>query len=272
MIDLEKVEKVRKTVRSLDDIQPGDVINGIFHEVGDQVWIKLPTILGVDISVTKLTVFMWIATALIIAGAVFVRRNLELVPRGKFANAVEALVEFIKNDIVMPNLKEDWKGYMPIFCTFFFFILVNNSIGLIPYLSNPTGNVNVTGTLAGLTFLTIILGSINKNGLRGFLRGFVPEGIPVWIAPIIVIAEIVGLFTKSLALCIRLFANMVAGHIVILTFIGLIYIMKSWFLVPVPIISNLGLNLLEILIILIQTYVFTYLSAIFVGMLIHAHH
>ena len=260
-----------KQVQSLDEIDPAHVVGDIFHEVSDQVWIPIE-LYGLDLSITKLTVFMWIAVAILFGIAFIVRNNLELVPKGRLAQALEAIVQFIRDDIVKPNLHDDWKRFMPLFITFFFFVLINNAIGMIPYFANPTGNLSVTGMLAGMTFLTIVLGSIQKNGVGGFLKSFVPPGVPVFILPILVLAEVIGLFTKSFALCIRLFANMVAGHIVILTLFGLIYILKSWLLAPFSIATNLAMNLLEVLIILIQTYVFTYLSAIFVGMSLNPEH
>ncbi len=185
---------------------------------------------------------------------------------------MEAIVQFIRDDIVKPNLHEDWKGFMPLFTTFFFFILINNAIGMIPYLANPTGSLSVTGMLASMTFITIIFGGVKKNGVGGFFKSFVPSDVPAFILPIIVLAEVIGLFTKWFALSIRLFANMIAGHIVILTLFGLIYILQSWIIAPFTILTNLAMSILEILIVFIQTYVFTYLSAIFVGMSVHPEH
>ena len=260
-----------KTVRSLEEIDPIHVVGDIFHEVSDQVWIEL-NLFGFDLSITKLTIFMWIASAILLGVAFSVRNNLGLVPKGRLAQGLEAIVQFRRDDIVRPNLHDDWKGFMPLFTTFFFFILINNAIGMIPYLANPTGSLSVTGMLAGTTFITIILGGVKKNGVGGFFKSFVPSDVPALILPIIVLAEVIGLFTKSFALSIRLFANMIAGHIVILTLFGLIYILQSWIIAPFTILTNLAMSILEILIVLIQTYVFTYLSAIFVGMSMHPQH
>ncbi len=260
-----------KKAHSLDDIDPIHVVGDIFHEVSDQVWIPFE-LFGFDLSITKLTIFMWIASSILLGVAFSVRKNLSLAPTGRLANAVEALVMFVRDDIVKPNLHDDWKRFMPLFATFFFFVLINNSIGMIPYFANPTGNISVTIMLATMTFLTIIFASVKKNGIGGFLKSFVPPDVPTFILPIIVLAEVLGLFTKSFALCIRLFANMIAGHIVILTLFGLIYILHSWILVPFTIVTNIGISILEILIVLIQTYVFTYLSAIFVGMSLNPEH
>ena len=260
-----------KKIQSLKDIEPIHVVGEIFHEVSDQVWIEL-NLFGFDLSITKLTIFMWIASSILIGITFSVRNNLKLVPEGRLAQALEAMVQFIRDDIVKPNLREDWKGFMPLFCTFFFFILMNNAIGMIPFLANPTGSLSVTGMLASITFLTIIFGGIRKNGFGGFLKSFVPPDVPAFILPIIILAEVLGLFTKSFALAIRLFANMIAGHIVILTLFGMIYILQSWILAPFTIVTNLAMSVLEVLIVLIQTYVFTYLSAIFVGMSLHPEH
>ena len=109
-----------KEIHGLDDIEAIHVVGDIFHEVSDQVWIPIK-LFGLDLSITKLTIFMWIASAILIGVAFAVRKNLALVPAGRLANAVEAIVMFVRDDIVKPNLHDDWKGFMPLFATFFFF-------------------------------------------------------------------------------------------------------------------------------------------------------
>ncbi|MCH8272849.1 MAG: hypothetical protein IIB41_06300, partial [Candidatus Marinimicrobia bacterium] len=103
-----------KKIQSLKDIEPIHVVGEIFHEVSDQVWIEL-NLFGFDLSITKLTIFMWIASSILIGITFSVRNNLKLVPEGRLAQALEAMVQFIRDDIVKPNLREDWKGFMPLF-------------------------------------------------------------------------------------------------------------------------------------------------------------
>ncbi|MDH7603871.1 MAG: F0F1 ATP synthase subunit A, partial [Melioribacter sp.] len=113
---------------------------------------------------------------------------------------------------------------------------------------------------------------IMKNGFFGYFKGLVPHGIPFWLVPIMFVVELLGLFTKPFALAIRLFANMTAGHIVILALLGLIFILKTYFVVPVSISFALFIYLLEILVALIQAYIFTMLSSLFIGMAYHQEH
>jgi F-type H+-transporting ATPase subunit a len=156
--------------------------------------------------------------------------------------------------------------------TVFFFILTCNFIGLIPFGATATGNIAVTATLATISFFVIQLGGIMKNGLFGYFKGLLPHGLPTWLIPIMFIVELLGLFTKPFALAIRLFANMTAGHIVILALLGLIFILRTYVVVPVSISFALFIYLLEILVALIQAYIFTMLSSLFIGMAYHQEH
>jgi F-type H+-transporting ATPase subunit a len=194
-----------------------------------------------------------------------------LVPKG-IGNLVETLVVYVRDDIVMPTIGKDGIKILPFFLTIFFFVLFINMLGLVPYSATATGNISVTAALALITFAMILIQGIKKNGFFGYFKGLIPHGIPVALLPIMVVVEFLGLFTKPFALCIRLFANMTAGHVIIISLIGLIFIFKSILAAPISVAFSLFIYLLEILVSLIQTYIFTMLSALFIGMAIHQDH
>jgi len=194
-----------------------------------------------------------------------------LVPKG-LTNFMEILILFVRDDIVKPTIGKGYEKFLPYLLTVFFFILTCNFLGLIPGGSTATSNISVTATLAAISFIVIQAGGIIKNGFLGYFKGLMPHGIPSWLLPIMFVVEILGLFTKPFALAIRLFANMSAGHIVILALLGLIFILKTFFVVPVSIAFALFIYLLEILVALIQAYIFTMLSSLFIGMAVHQDH
>ncbi|MEI7812336.1 MAG: F0F1 ATP synthase subunit A [Ignavibacteria bacterium] len=237
--------------------------------------IPLPEIhiFGMDISITRHVVFMWLAVLLLILIFSYVSKSYKKskTPKG-FANLMELLVVFVRDDIAKPAIGKGFEKFLPYLLTVFFFILASNFIGLFPYSATATSNISVTATLAVISFIVIQAGGMMKNGVFGYFRGLIPHGVPVWLLPVMFIVEILGLFTKPFALAIRLFANMTAGHIVILALIGLIFILKTVFVAPVSIAFALFIYLLEILVALIQAYIFTMLSSLFIGMAVHQDH
>ncbi|MFQ6114144.1 MAG: F0F1 ATP synthase subunit A [bacterium] len=148
------------------------------------------------------------------------------------------------------------------------FILVNNLLGLVPPNFKATANISVTSGLALITFFVVIGTGIKQHGLRGYAAQYFPKGVPWFVLAVLVPAEILGLLTKHLALAIRLFANMFAGDVVLFAMIGFIFIFKSLAVAPLSVGGALAVNLLEILIDVIQAYIFTLLSAVFIGMAI----
>jgi len=232
------------------------------------------TILGlkIDLSITYHVVMLWIAALLLLLlfGILFRKRS--LVPKG-FAALLEMLVIFVRNDIAIANLGEKYgKKFAPLIVTFFFFILTCNLMGMIPLFSTPTGNINVTAALAIITFVTGQVYGIRMNGLAKHVKSLVPSGLPVYMLPLMYVIEIMGLIAKHFALIVRLFANMIAGHIVFFAFLGLIFIFKSILITPLSVGFALFVDLLEILVAFIQTYVFTVLSSLFIGMSVHPEH
>ncbi|MDA0577635.1 MAG: F0F1 ATP synthase subunit A [Verrucomicrobia bacterium] len=205
---------------------------------------------------------------LIVFGTLY--RKQDAVPRG-LTNLLEVFVVFIRDTIAVPSLGEkDGHKMTPLFCSFFFFIMTLNLMGLIPLFSTATANVNVTAGLATITLGFMIFGTIFRNGMLGFVKCFVPHGIPVPVLFLLVPIEFVGMFIKAFALTIRLFANMLAGHIVIFSLLGLI-VTFGWLALP-SLGLAVGIYLLEVFIALLQAFIFTLLSAMFIGQMYHPAH
>lgn len=237
--------------------------------------IHLPQLhlFGLDLSPTKHTVFMWIAFILLIIIFNLVAKSYKksFLPKG-LTNFMEVLVVFVRDEIAKPTIGKGYERFLPYLLTVFFFILICNFLGLIPYGATATSNISVTATLAIISFIVIQAGGIIKNGPFGYFKGLIPGGVPGWLLPIMFVVELLGLFTKPFALAIRLFANMTAGHIVIMALLGLIFILHTYVVAPVSVAFALFIYLLEILVALIQAYIFTMLSSLFIGMAVHQDH
>ena len=221
-----------------------------------------------DLSITKHTVMMWLAAVLLI-GSLFIwsnRDKTKLVPRGTAANLFEMLVLFVRDELAIKNIgKEEGPRYTPYLLTAFFFILFMNLLGLFPWMATATGNIAVTLALALCTFVITQVAGIRAAGFGGYLA-HLTGGVAPWLWPIMVPVEILGLFTKPFALTIRLFANMLAGHIVIFFLLGLIFMMNSAAVGLVAVPFAMGIYFLELFVAFVQAYVFTMLSALFIGM------
>ncbi len=227
---------------------------------------------GVDIAITRHVVMMWVAAAFLLWVFTSTTRRRGLVPSG-LANLLESVVVFIRDEIAVPNIGAREAGrFLPFLFTVFFFILTCNLLGLVPYGATATGNVSVTAGLAVCAFLVIQLGGILHNGFLGYFKGLVPHGLPLPITLLMIPIELIGLIAKPFALCIRLFANMTAGHVIILALLGLIFMFKSYAVAPVSVAFALAIYLLEIFVALVQAYIFTMLSAVFIGMAVHQDH
>lgn len=236
--------------------------------------IHLPhlEVFGIDISITRHVFFMWLAALILIISLAVSTRRRGVVPSG-FANAMEALIVFIRDEVAKPNIGEkDHRRYMPYLLTVFFFILTCNFLGLVPWGATATANVSVTAGLALCTFLMTQIAGMIHNGVFGYWKNLVPHGLPFPITLILIPIEIIGLFSKPFALCIRLFANMTAGHVIILAILGLIFTFKAYAVAAVAVPFTLAIYLLECFVALVQAYVFTTLSAVFIGMAVHQEH
>jgi F-type H+-transporting ATPase subunit a len=225
-----------------------------------------------DLSPTKHVFFLLLCAILLIVGAISTARAYRktFVPHG-FINLIEMLVVFVRDEVVVPNMGPEGIKYIPYLLTTFFYILLMNLIGLVPYGATATGNIMVTAGLATVAFFMIQISAIHAQGFKNYLMhltGGVHWGLWVIMIPI----EILGLFTKPFALCIRLFANMSAGHIVILSLIGLIFMFQSIVVAPASVAFALFINMLELFVAVLQAYIFTMLTAVFMGFGVQAAH
>lgn len=261
-----------------------DIGGTILHHITNSHELELPIVgvvklphfdpihiggLTVDLSPTKHVVMMWFVAVLLVLVFGLIARP-RLVPRGLY-NFLESIVVFIREEVVRPNFGELTDRYINYFLTIFWFILFMNLLGLIPYGATATGNIAVTATLAVITFLVTQYTAIRSQGLGGFLK-HLTGGVHWMLWPIMVPVELVGLFTKPFALAVRLFANMTAGHVVILSLLGLIFVLKTYFVAPVSIAFALFIYVLELFVGFLQAYIFTMLSALFIGMGLHHAH
>ena len=244
----------------------------------DFTWFKIhipqfPIIFGIDLTPTKHVVFMLLSALLMTITFIVIARSYKksLVPKG-VTNFFEVFIIFVRDEIAQITIGKGYEKFVPYLLTVFFFILFGNFLGLIPFSSTFTSNIGATATLAVCSFFVIQYGGIRKNGFLGYFKGLMPHGIPVPLIPLMAVVEILGLLTKPFALAIRLFANMIAGHTVILALLGLIFFMSTIWVSPVSILFTLFIYLLEILVALIQAYIFTMLTSLFIGMSVHQAH
>lgn len=235
-----------------------------------------------DLSPTKHVVMLLVAATLclitlLLAARAHKRQHLSRGQPKGFANGIEALVLYIRQEVVLPNVGHHGEKYAPFILSLFFFILFANLLGLIPYGSTATGNIAVTGTLAIITFVMVEVAGMRTLGL-GYIKTIIywPSGqSPVMnalLTPIMTPIELAGKFTKPFALAIRLFANMTAGHIVVLALIGLIFTFESYVIAPLPLLMALAIMVLEVFIAFLQAYVFALLASVFIGLIREGAH
>jgi len=275
-------------------MQGPDIGKAIFEHTSDSRVVELPFglgewhlptgwhLFGIDVSPTKHVVFMVVAATLVfvtmrIAGRQIERRHREgKAPHG-FGAAIEAVVLFVRNDVAIANIGHGGENYAPYILTLFFFILYCNLFGLLPWGATATGNLAVTGALALTAFVTVEVTGLVTLGPKGYLKTivFVPPGITgigaVLMALIMTPIEIIGKIVKPFALTLRLFANMTAGHFVILALLGLIFIFGSWLVAAATVAFVVFMMLLELLVAFLQAYIFALLTSVFIGMMRHAH-
>jgi F-type H+-transporting ATPase subunit a len=239
--------------------------------------------LTLDLSLTKHVVMLLVAATLclvtlLLAARAHKRQHQKSGQSRGFANGVEALVLYIRQEVILPNVGHHGEGFVPFLLTLFFFILFANLLGLIPYGATATGNIAVTGTLAILTLITVEIAGMRALGPVGYMKTIVywPSDQPVVMKSLLTIImtpiEFIGKLTKPFALAIRLFANMNAGHIVVLALIGLIFTFGSYALAPLPLVMALAIMVLEVFIAFLQAYVFVLLSSVFIGLIREGAH
>jgi F-type H+-transporting ATPase subunit a len=224
----------------------------------------------IDFSITKNVASMFISVAIILslflsmAGAY--KKNGIAAPKGK-QSFLEPLVMFVRDEIARPNIGAKADKFLPFLLTIFFFIWINNLLGLLPIGANLTGNIAVTLTLAIITFVVV-----NVNGNASYWKHILMPPVPWWLYPIMIPVELIGIFSKPFALMVRLFANITAGHIVVISLVSLIFIFKSMAIAPVSVAFALFIDVLELLVAFLQAFIFTMLTALFIGSAIEEHH
>jgi len=250
--------------------------------VNDQGEID-PNIRIYDISLTRnvvqmfisLGLFLWVMLA--IAKKYKTGQGVHSAPKGS-QSLLEPVITFVRDEVAKPNLGNSYDKYLPFLLTIFFFILINNLVGLIPGSANVSGNIAFTAVLGVIAFFVIVFSSDKHY----WIHIFNPPGVPGWVKVILVPVEFISLFIKPFALIIRLFANMVAGHIIIICLISLIFIFGNmnkfagWGTAPFSIAFTIFIYLIEVLVAFLQAFIFTMLTAVFIGQAIegkqHQHH
>ncbi|WP_161889376.1 F0F1 ATP synthase subunit A [Pontibacter russatus] len=223
-----------------------------------------------DLSLTKNVASMLLSVALMLiiffVIAARYKKNEGRAPSG-IQSFFEPIIIFIRDDIAKANIGPKYERYMPFLLTIFFFIWFNNLLGLTPGGANLTGNIAVTMVLAVMTLLITVF-----SGNKGYWSHiFSTPGVPVWLAPIMIPVELIGIITKPFSLMVRLFANITAGHIVILSLFSLIFIFESLAVAPLSIAFAIFMNFLELFVGLLQAYIFTLLSAMYFGGAVEEH-
>lgn len=274
-----------------------DISEMILHHLADSNYLELPFIgevhlpeihLGpVDLSITKHVVFMMLAATLVALLLILAARDAkrerergaERGPKGA-ANVVEAFILFLRDEVALKNIGHGGERFVPYIISVFFFILFCNLLGLLPWGASPTGNISVTATLAIITFIVVEVAGMRALGPAGYARTifYVPHGLPGFMKPIMLLimtpVEALGKLAKPFALAIRLYANMTAGHAVVLALTGLIVISGIGGVLYVgvaPLLMAVAIMVLEIFVALLQAYIFAMLSSVFIGLIRHAH-
>ncbi len=227
----------------------------------------------IDFSITKNVAAMWFAMAILLivffSVSASYKKRVGKAPKG-LQSFMEPLVIFVRDDIAINNIGVKYKKYMPLLLTMFFFILVSNLLGLIPVFPggfNLMGNIAVTITLAFITLVTV-----NFSGNKYYWKHIFAPDVPFWLYPLMWVVELAGIISKPFALMIRLFANITAGHIVILSLISLIFIFNSIWISPASVIFVVFMDTIELLVAFLQAYIFTMLTALFIGLAVEEHH
>jgi F-type H+-transporting ATPase subunit a len=243
--------------------------------------------LSLDFSITKHVVFLGLAAflvaVLLIPAARSARRahqaGMHEAPRG-FANIVEAVILYLRDEVALPNLGPGGERYVGFIITLFLFILFANLLGLVPWGASPTGNISVTAALAATTFVVVEVAGMRALGWKGYLKTifYAPNGMAWWMKiPMLLIltpVEVLGKLTKPFALAVRLYANMTAGHAVLLALTGLLVLAgtaNSLFVAPAPLVMAVAIMILEVFVAFLQAYIFAMLSSVFIGLIRHAH-
>jgi F-type H+-transporting ATPase subunit a len=248
-----------------------------------RITVYLPQVFGFQL--TKFMVLELVAAVLMLLIFLTLARCIRGggPPKGLFWNFFEVMLVFIRDEVARPSIgKHDADKFLPFLWNIFFFILFCNLLGILPWAGSPTGALTVTAALAGITFCAVVGTGIQKFGVGGFFKSLVPhmelpKAMAVFLIPMIFIIELVGLLIRHVVLAVRLLANMFAGHLVLAVILGFIaaaanYLFLAWLgITTASIVGSALLTLLELFVAFLQAYIFTFLSALFIGMAVHPH-
>lgn len=252
-----------------------DVAEIISHHILDHDWGV--TLAGFRLPVTTHTVTLLGISVVLLLGLHWISLGRQSRTGRLLTTLAEEYVSFIRDSMVLPNMGREGRGFLPYFCTLFLFVLFAALAGLVPGMRTATSNISVTAALALCSGGLILYSGLKFHGVIGFLKGFVPSGTPGWLVPLIFPLEVVSLIIKVCVLAIRLFANMLSGHMVLVCLLLIIFIVGQMHVAAGAgaLIPAMGLEIfmtcLELLVAFLQAYVFTLLTAIFAGSVIHTH-
>ena len=228
------------------------------------------TVAGLDLHITNSAIWMMVATALVIVFTTVFIRQRALVP-GRMQSLVELSYEFVAN-MLKDNVGHEGRPFFPFIFTLFMFILFSNMLGMLPYSFTVTSQIVVTFGLAFVVFIGVTIVGFVKHGL-GFFKFFLPQGVPGFLAPLVIPIEVLSYLIRPVSLGLRLFANLTAGHTMLKVFAGFIFSLGSFYIIPglIPLAAVIGLTVLEFAIAFLQAYVFAVLSCIYLHDAIHMH-
>ena len=245
---------------------------GPIDEIVEPLDLKVTKFMVLEVVAALLICFLFIPLARRIAGG--------SVAKGRLSNLLETFCVFIRDEVARPAIGHDAHKFLPFLWTLFFFVLGCNLLGMVPWLGSPTGALATTGALALATFGAVVIAGMREMGVVGFFKNLVPHmdlPLPIAIAllPMIFVIEVLGLLIKHFVLAVRLLANMMAGHLVlavIVAFIAAAWQSSAiWAVAPASILGATALSLLELFVAFLQAYIFTFLSALFIGSAVHPH-
>lgn len=232
-----------------------------------------------DLTLTNKVLMLWLAAGLTFVLFYVAGRKTGAVPRGKYVNFWEAFLGFVRDTVVREFMGPRGAAWTPFIAALFFFIMFTNLLGLGPVpdlFTTATSDINVTATLAVGVILVVIVAKIRQDGIVGFLRMFIPSGVPLWVLPLVLPIEILSFLAKPFSLAVRLFANMTAGHLVIGVFlamtIGLAQLSWTALIAPLPFLAVVTMLGFEIFVALIQAFIFAALTAIYLGQALYEEH
>lgn len=243
------------------------------HEIERRVLLHLPPVFGVDMSITHEVALLWAAAAVVFIAALVACRRKNLVARGWFPNLFEALVDLVEKEVVQAGIGKEGRYWAPFLLTLFFLVLFCNLMGLIPVpavFKPATSSLSVTAALAIMVYILVAGVSIRRHGVLGFLKTFLPSGLPLAIRVMVAPIEVVSWLARPLSLAVRLFANMMVGHYLIFTFIGLA-MSSAWYIKPLPFVGAVLMDAFELFVCFVQAFIFTMLAGIYIKDAIGEH-